>query len=53
MAIWHAVVLPFPFTVNPLYNGIRYNSKIRYNVNSVCTKINGSYISHWQSHIIF
>ena len=26
------------YTVNPLYNGIRYNSKIRYNVNSVCTK---------------
>ena len=25
-------------TVNPLYYDIRYNSKIRYNVNSVCTK---------------
>ena len=25
-------------TVNPLYNDIRYNSKIRYNVNLVCTK---------------
>ena len=31
-------------TVNPLYNGIRYNSKIRYNVNLVCTKISGSCI---------
>ena len=29
-------------TVNPLYNDIRYNSKIRYNVNLVCTKISGS-----------
>ena len=26
------------YTVNPLYNDIRYNSKIRYNVNSVCIK---------------
>ena len=25
-------------TVNPLYNDIHYNSKIRYNVNLVCTK---------------
>ena len=25
-------------TVNPLFNDIRYNSKIRYNVNLVCTK---------------
>ena len=32
------------FTVNPLYNDIRYNSKIRYDVNSVFTKISGSYI---------
>ena len=31
-------------TVNPPYNDIRYNSKIRYNVNSVCTKISGSCI---------
>ena len=31
-------------TVNSLYNDIRYNSKIRYNVNAVCTKINGSFI---------
>ena len=31
-------------TVNPLHNGIRYNSKIRYNVNLVSTKINGSCI---------
>ena len=28
-------------TVNPLYNDIRYNSRIRYNVN-FCTKISGS-----------
>ena len=28
----------------PLYYDIRYNSKIRYNVNSVCTKISGSCI---------
>ena len=28
--------------MNPLYNDIRYNSKIRYNVNLVCTKISGS-----------
>ena len=25
-------------TENSLYNGIRYNSKIRYNVNPICTK---------------
>ena len=31
-------------TVNPLYNDIRYNSTIRYNVNLVCTKISGSCI---------
>ena len=31
-------------TVNPLYNGIRYNNKSRYTVNSVCTKISGSCI---------
>ena len=29
-------------TVNPFYNDIRYNSKIRYNVNSVSTKVSGS-----------
>ena len=28
-------------TVNPLYKDIRYNSKIRYNVNLFCTKIRG------------
>ena len=28
-------------TVNPLYNDIHYNSKICYNVNSVCTKNSG------------
>ena len=32
------------YTVNPLYNDIRYNSKIRYNVNSVHTKISRSCI---------
>ena len=26
------------FTVNPLYKDIRYNSKIHYNVNLVCTE---------------
>ena len=31
-------------TVNPLYNNIRYNNKIHYNVNLVCTKIRGSCI---------
>ena len=31
-------------TVSPLYNDIRYNSKIRYNVNLVCTKISRSFI---------
>ena len=30
--------------MNPLNNDIRYNSKIRYNVNLVCTKISGSCI---------
>ena len=30
--------------MNPLYNDIRYNSKIRYNVNLVCIKISESYI---------
>ena len=28
--------------VNCLYNDIQYNSKIRYNVNLVCSKISGS-----------
>ena len=32
------------YTVNPLYNGIRYNSEIRYNVNPIFTKISGSCI---------
>ena len=31
------------YTANPLYNDIRYNGKIRYNVNSVCTEISGSF----------
>ena len=30
--------------MNSLYDDIRYNSKIRYNVNLVCTKVSGSYI---------
>ena len=30
--------------MNPLYNNILYNSKIRYNVYLVCTKISGSCI---------
>ena len=34
----------FSTTLNPLYNDIRYNNKIRYNVNSVYTKIEGSCI---------
>ena len=32
-------------TMNPLCNDIRDNSKIRYNVNPVCTKLRGSCIS--------
>ena len=39
--------------VNPLYNDIRYNSKIRFNVNLVRTKISGSCIFHSYSHVIF
>ena len=34
--------MPQITTVNPFYNGIRYNSIIRYNVSLVCTKISGS-----------
>ena len=33
-----------PNYVNTLYNGIRYNSKIHYNVNPICTNISGSCI---------
>ena len=33
-----------PYLVDPLNNDIRYNSKIRYNVNLVCIKISGWYI---------
>ena len=36
--------LSHSYTVNPLYNDIRYNSEIRYSVNLVCTKISGSCI---------
>ena len=32
-------ILEFSNIVNPLYNDICYNSKIRYNGNLVCTKI--------------
>ena len=32
-------------TMNPLYNDIRDNSKLRYTVNPVCTKLSGSCIS--------
>ena len=32
------------YTVNPLYNDILYNSKIRYDDNPICTKISGSCI---------
>ena len=35
--------------MNTLYNDIRYNSKIAYNVNSVCIKISGSCISSLKS----
>ena len=31
-------------TANPLYNDIRYNIKIRYNISPTCTKISGSCI---------
>ena len=34
----------YPNPLNPLYNDIRYNSKIRYNINLVCTKISGLHI---------
>ena len=39
-------------TVSPLYNNIRYNSKIRYNINLVCIKISGSCIFSLISHFI-
>ena len=40
-------------TVNALYNGIRYNSKFRYNVNSACTKNQRIvYFFRLQSHVI-
>ena len=34
----------YAITVNPFYNGIRYNRKILYNVNPICIKISGSCI---------
>ena len=36
------IASPMVNAVNPFYNNIRYNSKLCYNVNLVCTKINGS-----------
>ena len=49
--------LPLPYyictTGNPLYNGIRYNSKIRYNVNLVCTKKSADRVFfHRYTHVI-
>ena len=40
-------------TVNPVYNDIRYNSKIRYNVNLVRTKISGTCIFFIVIHKLF
>ena len=40
-------------TVNPLYNDIRYNSKIRYDVNLVCTKISRMCIFFIDSPMLF
>ena len=40
-------------TVNPLYNDIRYNSKICYNVNSVCTKNQRIVYYFSDSHMLF
>ena len=48
--IYIYIYIFFFFTVDPLYN-IRYSSKIRYNVNLVCTKISRWYIFHWYSHV--
>ena len=38
--------------MDPLYNGIRYNSKIRYNVNPICKKSKERVCFHLQSHVI-
>ena len=43
---------PYTCTVNPLYNDRRYNSKIRYNVYSVCTKSADRAFFHLYSHVI-
>ena len=40
-------------TVNPLYNDIRYNSKICYNVNPICTNISGSCIFFIDTPMLF
>ena len=42
----------FKYTVNPLYNDIRYNSKIRYNVNLVAQKSAGRVFFHCYSYVI-
>ena len=42
----------FCSTVNSLYNDIRYNSKIRYNVNLVRTKISDRVFFHCYSLVI-
>ena len=42
-SISRLVIFPAVSIVNPLCNDIRYNSKIRYNVNPICTKVSGSY----------
>ena len=41
--MWYKIV-EILYTVNPLYNDIRYNSKIHYNVSVVHTKISRSCI---------
>ena len=51
LATFCCLCLPRGTTVNPLYNDIRYNSKIRYNVNSVRKSADHVFF-HWQSHVI-
>ena len=45
--------LGYPNTMNPLYNDIRYNSKLCYNVNLVCIKISGLCIFFIDSPMLF
>ena len=47
------IASPMVNTVNPFYNNIRYNSKICYNVNLVCTKISGSWVFFIDIPILF